>query len=150
MVPGGPLERQTLLVTPKYHLLQHHIEKQCFRIFLMRTKRPTGVAQIHGVQCHFCTSPSGTARQLLCACQELSGAMETVSLGLGSGKVSRRIIKKLQSLESVFFFKQGGLTAVTPVASNQWVYICVTIYLKAFLLLLALNNNICKKEWGAV
>lgn len=52
MVPGGPLEWQTLLVTPKYHLLQHHIEKQCFRIFLMRTKRPTGVAQIHGVQCN--------------------------------------------------------------------------------------------------
>lgn len=32
------------LVTPKYHLLQHHIEKQCFLGFsLMRTKRPTGV-----------------------------------------------------------------------------------------------------------
>ena len=84
----------------------------------MRTKRPTGVAQTHGVQCHFHMSPSGTARQLLCAYQELSGAMETVSLGQGSGKASRQIIKKLQPLESVFF-KQGGLTAVTPVASNQ-------------------------------
>ena len=64
----------------------------------------------------------------------------------GAGKwESEQIIKKLQPLESVFF-KQGGLTAVTPAASNQWVYMCVTIYLKAFLFLLALNNNICKKR----
>ena len=56
----------------------------------MKTKRPTGVAQIHGVQCHFCTSPSGTARQLLCACQELR-----VAAGNRLEQMEPAIVKRL-------------------------------------------------------
>lgn len=135
MVPGGPLEWQTILVTPKYHLLQHHIENSAlgFSWWEPRDQQEWHKSMVSNV----ISARLQVALPVNCSVHvKNSGAVKLCLLGWGSGKVSRRIIKKLQPLS--LFFKQGGLTAVTPVASNQWVYICVTIYLKAFLFLLAL------------